>query len=406
MCSSSPVENELGGCRSVSWGAHAAALLLLALVALLRFQLDLAKPQLRTDERIYLQAFRAVAAGESPYRHASDGLDFYYPPAFALLGARALERSDEPTVLLALRVTNLAGLALCVWLSALFLPTARLGCLVAGSAYIALAPPPLAQGFASGNLSFAVVGATLVALAGWRRSPALSGLTLGLSSMVKPLAPLGLATLALHRPSGGGRRHLGTVATGLAVAGALTFSSPFLADYLALDGNLDVFPLRRSVSLYRWLHLTGLPVSPLAPLGLVALLTAWCVRRAPLDPRRLFVVAIVAMTLATPALWGHTMLLVLPLQAMACGRWWTRRRRRIDGGVRSVSPLARYELPFVVLAAAALQFVDGIGGGIETAPRALQLVVLAVPLAAPLALAAYVWSNEPTSKPPGNLCAA
>ncbi len=383
------------GRPGLPWTSHGAAIAVLALAAALRFSHLASFEPPKTDERIYLQAFRAVSLGESPYTNAPDGLDFYYPPPFATLGAAALERTDTATVVLALRITNLLGLATTLWCSALFAPWARRWCLPAALGYLLLAPPALVHGLGSGNISFAVIGAALVALVAWRRHPWLASLLLGLGSVVKPIAPVGLAALAAHRPSGGSRRHWIVACTGLALAAALTLASPFLEQYLAIENEIDEWPLVRSVSFYRWLHLAGLPISALGTVLLVTLLTISWARRAPIDGRQLFVLSIVGMTLATPALWSHTLLLTLPLQVMSLGRAWTRRRSR----VRARSPLERYELALVLLAASALQWVDGIGGGVETSAAPLQLLVLCVPVWAPLALGAYVWRSADGDDP-------
>jgi len=100
-------------------------------------------------------------------------------------------------------------------------------------------------------------------------------------------------------------------------------------------------------------------------------------------------VAIAGMTLATPVLWSHALLLTLPLQAGALAI--ADRRRRITP---SEASLRRYELPLVTLAALALQFSDGIGGGLETSRVALQLAATAVPVVAPVALAIYFWRYD------------
>lgn len=364
---------------------HAIALAALALAAALRFHAPLASAAERPDERVYLQAFRAMAAGVSPYLPATDGLDFFYPPTFAALGGGALRLADERVVVLALRAANLLGLAACLWLSCLLAPLPRRWCLAAAIAYVLLAPPALQHGFGSGNFSFAAVGAALVALAAWHRAPLVAGLLLAFASVTKPLAPVGLALLALHRPRAGGRSHLAAAGAALALAGALALATPFLADYLALPSDPDAWPLRRSISLFRWLHLTGLPATPLAALGLVALVALTLARRSALAVRQLFVLAIAAMTFAAPALWSHTLLLTLPLQVLAVGRALTRPL----GG--SGGALVRFELPLVSLAVLSLQLADGIGGGMESAPAPIALLVLSVPLAAVLALAAYAW---------------
>lgn len=384
------------GDGGLAWPVHAAvhvgAILVLALAATVRFHPYILSQQPRTDERVYLSAFRAVSAGESPYAATLDDLGFYYPPAFAALGAAALEATGERTVVAALRVVNLAGLACCLWCAALFLPLGWRWGLAVGVLYVASSPVALHHGLRAGNLSFAVSGATLVALAVWRRRPLPAGVLLALSAITKPIAPVGMVTLAAHRPRSGGRRHLLAAGTGIALAGAAALISPHLLDYLAQDGDVESWPLSRSVSLYRWLHLAGLPVPPVVFVPLVALSAAWLARRQPIDSRRFYVLAIAAMTLATPALWSHTLLLTLPLPVMALGRAWRRLRSRGSG-----SRLVVYEVAFVVLAVLALQLADGIGGGLEVAATPFQLIGLVVPVVASPGLAAYVWNAEERS---------
>ena len=377
----------LPGRLTLPWPIHVAAVLLLALTATVRFYPKVSSQAPRTDERVYLAAFRAVSAGESPYAAKTEKLAFYYPPPFAVLGSAALELTDGRTVVTMTRTANLLGLASCLWCAFLFLPLGWRWRLAAGILYISLAPPALAHGFRSGNLSFAVGGAALVALVFWRRSALPAGALLALAAITKPIAPVGLTTLAAHRPSLGGRRHLLAAATGLALAGAATLASPYLGEYLALDGDVDAWPLRRSVSLYRWLHLLGLTVPPAVLVLIVALATAWLARRYPITPRQLYVLAIAGMTLATPALWSHTLILTLPLQVMALHRAWRRSRSR----ALPASRFARYELPLVALAVLALQLADGIGGGLEVAAAPLQVVALAIPVWAPVGLAIYLW---------------
>jgi hypothetical protein len=337
-----------------------------------------------------LQAFRSVSGGESPYLRAADGLDFLYPPPFAWLGARALEALGERAVVLILRLANLLGLAVALWCSFRSVQWRPAWSLATATAYVLLAPPSIRHGLGSGNASFAVVGAILLALALSRRHPWSTGLLLGVSGALKPIAPVGLVVWACHRSHLLDRRRLRAAAVGAGLAGALFLASPFLHEFLSLELRVDEWPLRRSVSLFRWLHLTGLPISALGTLLLVTCAALWIARRAPLSLRQFEVVSIVGMTLATSALWSHTLLLALPLQVMAFDRWLERRRR----GARVNAALERYELAFVALAAASLQFVDGIGGGVEVSPRPVQLLVLAVPLVSLVGLGAYSWRSE------------
>ena len=198
--------------------------------------------------------------------------------------------TDARTVVAMMRAANVLGLACCLWCAFLFVPLAWRWRLAAAVLYIALAPVALVHGLSSGNLSFAVGGAVLVALATWRRSALPAGALLALAAITKPVAPVSMSTLAAHRPSRGGRQHLLAAAAGLAIAATAALTSPYFTEYLALDASLDAWPLRRSISLYRWLHLVGLSVSPAVLVLIVAGAAAWLARRAPITGRQLYVI--------------------------------------------------------------------------------------------------------------------
>jgi len=364
--------------------------LALAGVALLRFRAQIVSPAPHTDERVYLEAFEAVANGASPYALHADQLDFYYPPPFAHFGAAALSRVGLGPLVAFFRVANLLGLIATLWIAGRWAALSPPRLLVVGTAYLALAPPALRHGFNSGNLSFAVVGTILVALAAWPRNPLSAGTLLGASSILKPIAPIGLVALFAQRPSREAGRHRLGAAIGLALAAALMLSSPDLDAYLHVPLAIDLWPRRRSVSLYRWMHLAGLPFSPALIFAGVALGVVFWVRRRETSPRLLATIAIAGMTLATPVLWSHSLLLTLPLQTRALAI--AARRRRDSSGWSSARK--GYELPLVVLGTLALQFADGIGGGVEKLPAVFQLAATTVPVGAPLALALYLSRHD------------
>jgi hypothetical protein len=367
----------------------------LALATLIRFYPWLGAEHTLGDEGIYIRTFRTVSENQSPYGPPTDRLNYYYPPAFAFLGGLALEATDERTTVLALRLLNVLGLAICLWISFLFVPRTWRWCLTIGVVYVAVGPIALTRGFIQGNVSFIAVGLSLAGLVLWRRHPLAAGLSLGVSTITKPLAPLAMVAVGAHRPALGGWRHVLAAAGGIAVAGALTYISPFFSEYLETDGGeIGEWPLRRTVSLYRWLHAAGLRPSPLVLVALVAIGVVLFVRRRSITERQIFLVAIAGMTLGTPALWSHTMQLTLPLQVMAVSRAWGRVADRSP----EAPPLARYELILAILAVIALQGSDGIGAGMEVGHALLQTVILAVPVGAPLALAAYVWHDQPASQ--------
>jgi hypothetical protein len=369
--------------------AAAAAVATIALVAAARFHRSLLAPAPLADEQVYLDGFRAYAAGRSPYGPSPTGRGFYYPPTFARGGAAALELVAAPAIVGTLRAANLLGLAVTLWIAARRAPLSPRASATAGALYVLAAPPALVHGFTSGNLSFAVVGGILVALSGWLRRPWSSGALLGASLLVKPLAPVAAVALVAHRPATATRRHFAAVAAAALVAISVSASTRLLADYLAAGAVPVPWPLPRAISLHRWLAIAGIPLSPLAVTAFVAAGTAIWARRRPLAPRGLLVVALAGTTLATTVLWSHSLLLTLPLQAMALGV----ALRRRAGGAEAL-PVRGAELALVALAALALQFADGIGGGVELAPAAVQLPVLAVPVFAPLALALYLRRHD------------
>lgn len=370
-----------------------AALAVVVLVLALRFGPLLLSPALRTDERVYLQAFAAVAAGESPYRPAADALDFFYPPPFAAAGALALGVLDPRSLVLLLRALNLLGLATTVWLSARVVRPTISAALVAALAVALVPPVGVLSGLGSGNLSLLVAGATLAGLAVWRRRPLLAGLLLGGGVAVKPLATSAIVALGTQRTRASGRS--ARLATGVALATLVAgfAATPFLDDYVARDFDLERWPLRRSVSLLHLLWIAGWRVSPVVVIGLVALATALWARRRERGGEELLFGAIAASTLGAPALWSHSMLMALPLATAALRRAVDRRR---SGG--RAHPLARWEIPMVVVATAAILFWDGIGGGTELLPRAWRLVLLAVPVASPPALALYLARTAETAR--------
>lgn len=322
-------------------------------------------PRAKTDERVYLHAFEAASRGESPYDSPnSEGLWFYYPPTFAAVGAAALEHLGKSPLLVLLRILNLLGLCGCLWCAFLFAPLRWQWCLLLSASYVALKPPALIHGLNSGNMSLAVVGASLVALTTWPSRPIAAGLLLGLATVTKPITPAALATLAAYRSDRRRTAHLLVALSGIAVVLALLAISPFLRDYLQSDVDVDAWPLRRSVSLYRWLSLLGVPIQPLVLVLFVCAVSACLAWRQPADQRRIFIVAVVAMTLATPAHWSHTLLIMLPLEVLALATAWSRWKANGD----SSGPVRRWEPLLIVTAVAALQLVDGIGGAWRSLP--------------------------------------
>jgi hypothetical protein len=370
---------------------HLAIILGLSLFAAVRYWSIITWPTPHADERVYLRAFEDLAEDRSPYYPAGDDLDYFYPPAFANVGGIALKATNTTIMLAAMRAANLVGLGICLWYSGLFLPLSWVWRCSIAALYILIGPISIYTGLGPGNLSLAAVGSSLAALAAWSMIPKTSGVLFGLSGILKPMAPVGILALGAHRPRSGGTSHLWTAGIAMAIGAVLTLVSPFLSEYLALNpGEVDEWPLRRSVSLYRWVRIMGFNGSPIALVALVSVVTLWFARRRPISKRQLSILAIVAMTFGTPALWAHTLLIALPLQVMALVRAW--QRTRADDAAAAYQ--ARYEVALVVLAVLSLQMVRGIGGGVEVSRAWIQLPVLFVPVFAPLALGMYCWRED------------
>jgi len=172
-----------------------AALAVLAVVALLRWHTALFDDRLAVDESDYTGAFASVAAGGDPYAIPR----FLYPPPFARAGAAAEGLLGERGVVLALRIANLAGAIAIVWISLGWSGLAwrlRLG--IASLLLVAWAP--VHQGIESGNVSLAVLGLTLAAVAQLPGRALAAGAMLGLGLAIKPLVPALVALLPAWRP--------------------------------------------------------------------------------------------------------------------------------------------------------------------------------------------------------------
>ena len=95
-------------------------------------------------------------------------------------------------------------------------------------------------------------------------------------------------------------------------------ADPELGAFLHQGGS--VWVISRTVSLFRLLSLANVPASSAVVAGLMVLLLAgvaavarWRVGDRP----QLLAVALAGCVIVTPVVWNHTLVLTLPLQAMA-----------------------------------------------------------------------------------------
>jgi hypothetical protein len=234
-----------------------------------------------------------------------------------------------------------------------------------------------------GNVSFLVSALVVAALALWPRFPGSAGGLLALSLAIKPLAPAAILGIGAHRPAVGESRH--RLAAGVAIVlGALAFLAvPGLGAFLERGSNSTV--LASTVSPYRFLLLAGAAPRPLLwTLAVLAVLT-WFVLRRPLSPAELTATALVGAIAATPMVWNHTLILTLPLQAMALATAWRRRGHAAEG----TRGRARLELAVVALGVVALHTAEG-ATGITDRSAALQAAAALPAAIAPVLLLVYV----------------
>jgi hypothetical protein len=376
------------------------AVLVLAVFSAIRWWAYLGSAVPLGDEGIYLDAFREVAGGRS----ASHISGFYYPPISAELGAIVVTAIGDQATRVLLRLGSVLGLAASDWLSLSLWPSSWRRRLVAGLLYVAFAPA-VHYGIEAGNASFVVSGMILTGLTFWSVRPVISGLLLGSSVGIKPLAPLSIAALLTHRPVPSTRRNWLAGGVAAAVAGTLLASNP---TYLATGaGAVGRLPFIRSISLNRILTLLDLAVSPLVVACVFTAVVVLIVRLVPMSHSELLCFGGVAAILANPIIWSHTLLLTLPAQVLALRLAVERRRRAAEvateGKVGSAGEVwRRYELVFVCLAVAALQLTEG-AGAIDDRPASFQVLILTgAYLAAPVLmfyiLAAARWSPGPASE--------
>ncbi|MEO8196086.1 MAG: glycosyltransferase 87 family protein [Thermoanaerobaculia bacterium] len=365
----------------LAWWQHLLAVGAIVAVTALRFYPAVSSHEPLGDELAQERAYLQEAAGKSPYLDGS----YVYPPTLLRLGA-ALRHLPLVSPFLPLRCLALLGLALVLWSATGWLgwkPWQRLGLALL---YATLAPG-VRQGIEFGNLSFAVGGMIVLALLVWERSAVASGLLLGASLLFKPLAPAALVVLFFHRP---GKTHQHQLAGAVAVVAAAV---PLLADPelgAFLRHGADAFVVERTVSLHRFLSLAQAPGAATMLTLLLLAAVAAAARLWVRDRAQLLAVALAGCVTVTPVVWNHTLVLTLPLQAMAIALATARFRAANDGERR----WRGWEAAGVALAVAALTFAEG-ATGIDDRAVALQVFATLPPALAPALLAAYVLRLSP-----------
>ncbi len=354
---------------------HLAAVLLLALLATLRWPFLWNSTPLG-DEALYLKAFEAVLAGNTPY----DVKGYFYPPIFARGGAQLLDLLGSGGTLVVLRGLNLLGLALAFWLATVWLPLSIGRRWLAVVAALCLSPAVHA-GLDLGNISFFIVGLALAGLFAWPRRPLLAGLLLGVSIALKPIAAAAIPILAVHRPQRpAGRRHLLTAAIAAAVTGALLLPISGLREML----SQEMVPLAyaRSFSLQRLFALFGIDL-PRVALTLAAItLATLLARRWTMSSAQLLCFCVATISLATPLVWNHTLIVALPVQGLALAIVW---HRLAEGDVLR----RRLELAVIGLGVATIH--AGTTAGFDHLSPPIQIIFLLALGLTPTAVCAYAF---------------
>ncbi len=376
----------LAAWRRAGLWRHATAVVLLALVAALRWSRWVASPEPLSDEIIYLNAFRSVIEGLSPFERSG----YLSLSLLAHLGGWWMERFGEGATLAALRSLNLLGLATAVWCALAWAPWSSRRRWIVGAIYLAISPA-VAFGVFVGNLSLLVSGMIIVALMIWPRRPAASGVLLAGSIVAKPLAPGAVLALLAHRPAERTRCHL--IAGGVAVVltAVVALASPELERALAIDPWLR---LSKSVSPHKLALLVGARWAvPLVSVA-VGAITIWLARRRPRGPTQTLGLALAAAVGMTPVVWSHTLLVTLPLQTAALALLMARYPTRHAGPGDALARRRRLvEVGLVVLSVAALQLSTG-AWNIYDAPLAVQWLGLLPPMLAPWVLTGYLLRDE------------
>lgn len=362
---------------------HVACVLVLALVPVVRWWPTVSETrQPLGDEVEYFAAFDHVVEGRSPF--AED--DYLYPSVFAFAGAWSVEHLGRTGTDVLLRAINLLGLAVAIWCSMAWLPWSASRRLLAGVAFILVAPQ-VSYSVLFNNFSLAVAGMLLGGLLLASRSSLAAGLLLGGSVALKPIAPMAIGCLLFAHREVEERRLRWAAVVAIVAAAAFILPDPHLDELLALTGDTE--RVAASITLHRFPQLFGYQPNALwisVPLALAAL--AFVATRR-LGRVRLLCFAVTASLAVTPLVWSHTLVALLPVEVLAltvaAHRWQTLRQRP-----RTSSPLPAWVEPvFVVLAVASIQLSSG-AGSIGDRNVVLQLFGAGVPAISPLALLAYL----------------
>jgi hypothetical protein len=337
------------------------------------------------DERIYMDAFELLRQGQSPY--AREG--FLYTPAFAVLGAAAVDRLGAEKLRALLRLGALASAAAMVWWAwagsrspwlLRFSISALFGCWLL-----------VYDGLRSGNVMFSFVVAAWLGILLRARHPVAAGALLGASVALKPLAVplLALAVVPQAGRAPSRRQVQLAIAAALAALALLAVRGELLLDMASRAGGM---PARESnASLHKGLWSLGVPIHPVPLFALVMIATLVVWRRRRWSTRGLLVLGGTASVLALPVVNPSTFAIAYPAMLLALERTW---QWRDSAWTRRVAEAA--------LVLAAILSVHGSQGMAATAglPVAVQGVVALIPAVALLGLTAFALGSPEALRAP------
>ena len=410
-------------CLSISVRPHHHAVVLLSLT-LGAFAFH--GPSIRSagpliDEQIYEAAITNAVHGDSPYEEGG----FFYPPTFARAGVALRAAFGRDGARSLTRAVNVAALGYLLWFTIVLAlasggppmddprdrssPPSAPGPRAPPTSLLIVLPlallllPGVRLGLATGNFSFLVGALAVSAIWVVDRHPVVSGFLLGSTLLIKPLMAGALPLLLLPGPGGsrrpGWRELTRRSPRRLAAAVAVSLASLLLwfdRDELKvmLATELGGVPKGRSLSVYRFVRELGLG-EPRAVLFVLVVLVLCAALWSRLDDRRdLLVGTTLAVPLTTLVVWSHTLVMCLPLAALAVRRLHERRRvlgsEELDDDQRT---RRRLEALLVVGATTLLAFAHP--GGFGDQPGIVQALLLAPFLAAPILLAMYWFRTTP-----------
>lgn len=378
------LDDPLAGIRNLPVAHNLGAIAVLAAVMVVRWWVYFTWPMPLNDEMTYFRAAASLARGHSPYQPG-----YLYPMLPAMLSVAAIRHLGVGGWTLLLRVLNDVGGATISWISVCWLPWSWPRRVALGAILLILSPIVHFAIFTA-NISLFVGAVVTIGLLIWPRRAVAAGLLLGLSVGLKPFAPGAIAALGLHRPQHGRRRSAWTAAAIAVAVGTLLV--------VGLPGSDQLFrlhvdrmdPLARTVSLHRFAHLLGWGDHLLIVSVVLLGAALWLVRRRPLNISELYAAATATALMTTPIVWAHTMIITLPVQVLAVARAVHRLRQAAETARRR---RLRYELIFVLLGCAAIQFATG-AGAVYEGPILWQAMAVLPPALAPACLAAYLVSTR------------